>query len=120
MHRPPLQDADTFPPLPSPELAHISQKLLGDHLLGMQLGNEPDLYNNNNLRAPGYQPVDFTNEFGQVLQGYQNDPQVPVKNNFVGPSVCCGQDIGWKPEQIWDTGFLDKYAQFLSWISVEQ
>lgn len=39
---------------------------------------------------------------------------------FVGPSVCCGLDTGWTPEDVWDTGFLTDYADQLAWISVEQ
>lgn len=100
-------------------LAEISQKLLGNHLLGMQLGNEPDLYFNNGLRSANYTPQDYFNDFGQVLNDYKNDPNVPNSNIFVAPSVCCGQDIGWTPERVWDTGFLKSYVQNLAYLSVE-
>lgn len=109
----------------SPELATLSQQILGDHLLGMQLGNEPDLYHNNKLRLPDYSATDFFNEWGTVINDYQNLPDgssglEKKQGIFVAPSVCCGQDIGWTPEVVWDTGFLDAYAKYLSYVSVEQ
>jgi len=104
---------------PRTTLAELAQARLGKHLIGMQLGNEPDLYHNNGLRDPSYLPPQYFTEFGQVLQDYVSDSNVPNKNMFVAPSVCCGQDIGWKPEDVWNTGFLDAYANNLAYLAVE-
>jgi hypothetical protein len=104
---------------PRTTLAELAQSRLGSHLIGMQLGNEPDLYRNNQLRPADYNETIYHDEFGQVLQDYLSDANVPNKNLFVAPSVCCGQDIGWTPERVWNTGFLDSYAANLAYMSVE-
>ncbi|TDL22798.1 hypothetical protein BD410DRAFT_860283 [Rickenella mellea] len=105
---------------PRRELAEIAQKVLGKNLIGMQLGNEPDLYSGNGIRTNAYQPSDFTADFGTFLQDYKNDSGVPNTNIFVAPSVCCGgSGNGWTPEQVFDTGFLTDYGSNLAYISVE-
>ncbi len=103
-------------------MAQISQKVLGSHLVGMQLGNEPDLYHGNGIRKnTSYDQYAYFSDWGTVVQKYKSDPQVPITNNFVAPSVCCGGGGGgWTPEQVFDTGFLDAYANDLAYISVEQ
>jgi hypothetical protein len=87
----------------------------------MQLANEPDLYGKNGLRGPEYSPTDFHREFGQMLQGYKDNRNVPITNNFVAPNVCCGGiGGGWFPEQVFETGFLDTYEADVKYVSVEQ
>ena len=112
----PFNDSSNF----DLSIARYGEAILGDNILGFQAGNEPDLYHNNQLRSPTYGAQDFTNEWQQVIGEYQQDPNWTFPNKFVAPSVCCGQDIGWKPEEVWATGFLDKFAQYLSYVSVEQ
>jgi len=104
---------------PRLELAEIAQSVLGDHLLGMQLGNEPDLYYSNGIRPSTYTVEQYFTDWGTVLDFYLNDSNVPNKNMFIAPSVCCGQDIGWTPELVWNTGFLSSYANNLAYMSVE-
>jgi hypothetical protein len=104
-------------------LAELSQKILGNRLAGMQLGNEPDLYRINGLRTDTYTPQDYAREWGQVLQGYKGNQNVPVTNNLIAPSVCCGGgpgSPGWTPEMVWETDFLNTYAADLKYISIEQ
>lgn len=86
------------------------------------MGNEPDLYAGNGIRNSSYQPADFTADWGTVLQDYINDANVPNKNLFVAPSVCCGgvNNNGWTPEQVFDTGFLTDFGTNLAYISVQQ
>lgn len=101
-------------------IAEIAQAVLGDKLLGLQLGNEPDLYHNNELRSTDYTEAQYTTEWGQVLADYQQDPKISNSSMFIAPSVCCGGSIGWNPEQVWDTGFLNDYANSLAYLSVQQ
>lgn len=103
-------------------IAELSQKILGKNLLGLQLGNEPDLYHINNIRGTDYTPDQYTQDWGTVLNAYKGDSEISNTNMFVAPSVCCGgeNNIGWTPEQVFDTGFLDQFADNLAWISVEQ
>ena len=42
---------------------------------------------------------------------------IPNKNIIIGPSVASGN---WRPEQVWDIGFIDKYSDNLAGLSVEQ
>ncbi|TDL24311.1 hypothetical protein BD410DRAFT_745703 [Rickenella mellea] len=105
---------------PRLELAEIAQSVLGKNLIGMQLGNEPDLYAGNGIRPNTYQPADYTTDFGTVLHDYQSDPSVPNTNIFVAPSVCCGSSgNGWTPETVFNTGFLSQFSTNLAYISVE-
>ena len=105
-----------------PEIAELSEAVLGDNLLGLQLGNEPDLYYTNSIRNSSYDETDYFNDFGQVVQDYVNDANLPNHNKFLAPSVCCGGvgQAGWTPEQVFQTGFLDEYAKYLSYISVQR
>ncbi|KAL5485437.1 hypothetical protein ACEPAI_8079 [Sanghuangporus weigelae] len=100
-------------------LGELGEQILGEHLLGFQLGNEPDLYFNNQIRPSDYSPTQYEQEWGQVLQSYIDDSSIMNNSLFIAPSVCCGPGIGWTPEQVWDTGFLTNYADHLAYISVQ-
>ena len=52
-----------------------------------------------------------------MTQAYSSDSQVPVKNNLIAPSV---SSSGWTPEQVWDTGFVEAYSDYLQALAVEQ
>ncbi|KAF7967416.1 hypothetical protein HWV62_34391 [Athelia sp. TMB] len=101
------------------QIAEVGEAILGDNLLGLQVGNEPDLYGRHNFggRSSDYSPQDYFNEFGAEMAGINADAQIPVKNNIVGPSTT--GDV-WSPEQIFDTGYLSAYADNLGFISVEK
>ena len=105
---------------PRTEIAEIAQSVLGDKLLSLQLGNEPDLYFNNELRGTNYSQSQYTVEWGEVLADYQQDPLISNSSMFIAPGVCCGGSIGWTPESVWDTGFLNDYANSLAYMSVQQ
>ena len=45
------------------------------------------------------------------------DSGIPNKNMLICPSVATG---AWIPEQVWDTGFLNTYGQYLTALAVEQ
>ena len=45
------------------------------------------------------------------------DNGIPSKNILLGPSVASGN---WKPEQVWDTGFINTYSDNLAALTVEQ
>lgn len=101
-------------------VGEIAQKVLGDKLIGLQLGNEPDLYHQNTLRGTDYTPAQYNTEWGQVLADYEQDPNISNTTMFVAPSICCGGSIGWNPEDVWNTGFLNNYAQNLAFLAVQQ
>ncbi|KAH9933993.1 glycoside hydrolase family 79 protein [Epithele typhae] len=100
------------------QMAEISQAVLGDRLLGLQAGNEPDLYGSHLARQQGYSQFDYYGEFGLLTQAFQADSNVPVKKSLIAPSVQ-GADWGPNPEAVWNTGFVAAYDAYLAFLSVE-
>ncbi|KAH9834480.1 glycoside hydrolase family 79 protein [Rhodofomes roseus] len=97
-------------------IAEYGESILGGNLLGLQVGNEPDLYARHGLRQSTYGPNDYFGEFAQVVQAMQADSNVKVNNNLIAPSVATGD---WTPEDVWNTGFIDTYEASLSALAVE-
>ncbi|OCH87689.1 glycoside hydrolase family 79 protein [Obba rivulosa] len=98
------------------QIAEYGESILGNNLLGLQVGNEPDLYARHGHRPSTYGPYDYFGEFGQVALALENDHGVSVSNNLIGPSVATGD---WRPEDVWDTGFISAYTNNLLALSVE-
>ncbi len=98
------------------QIAELGESILGDRLLGFQAANEPDLYGAHGHRNLTYSPFDFFGEYAVFTQAWQNDGNVPTKNNIIAPSTSYAE---WSPEQVWDTGFVDAYGQYLSHLAVE-
>jgi hypothetical protein len=85
------------------------QAVLGDYLLGMQVGNEPDLYPGRRRKAvsaffpycsmincscsvlqpeyPQYTQFDYFGEFGDFTKLIANDPTILNRTMLMGPSV---------------------------------
>ncbi|KAI0073210.1 hypothetical protein K474DRAFT_1666888 [Panus rudis PR-1116 ss-1] len=99
------------------QIAEAAESILGDNLLGLQLGNEPDLYASHNHRPQTYSQFDYFGEFGVVVQAIANDENIPIRNNLIAPSVATG---AWTPEMVWDTGFIPAYTNQLGALAVEQ
>ncbi|OSD00691.1 glycoside hydrolase family 79 protein [Trametes coccinea BRFM310] len=97
------------------EIVEWGERILGDNLLGFQVGNEPDLYQRHGHRQEGYGPFDYFGEFGQVRDAMQS-MNVPATNNLIGPSLATGD---WTPEDMWNTGFIQAYSDSLAALSVE-
>ncbi|EJD02683.1 uncharacterized protein FOMMEDRAFT_156013 [Fomitiporia mediterranea MF3/22] len=104
---------------PRMEMAELGQQVLGDKLIGLQLGNEPDLYFQNGLRDPTYNTTQYDADWGEILNDYVQNPNIKNNSMFLAPSVCCGYTIGWTMEQVWETGFLDHYKDHLAYISAQ-
>ncbi|EMD34954.1 glycoside hydrolase family 79 protein [Gelatoporia subvermispora B] len=98
------------------QIAEYGERILGDKLLGLQVGNEPDLYARHGHRPSTYGPYDYFGEFGQIALALEQDSAVPVSNNLIGPSVATGD---WHPEDVWNTGFIQAYSNNLLALSVE-
>ncbi|EIN05129.1 glycoside hydrolase family 79 protein [Punctularia strigosozonata HHB-11173 SS5] len=97
-------------------IAEAAEQILGDNLLGFQVGNEPDLYADHGHRAPGYSQFDYFGEFGSVIAAIASNDQILVKNNLIGPNLATGD---WTPEMVWDTGFITSYSSSLGALGVE-
>ncbi|KAJ6514297.1 glycoside hydrolase family 79 protein [Mycena vitilis] len=97
------------------EIVEYSEAILGDNLLGVQVGNEPDLYPAHGHRPESYGPQDYVNDFGQLVGALAANPNITVKNNLIGPSL----SGTWTPEMLWDTGFISQFTDSLGYLSVE-
>lgn len=96
-------------------IAEVSEAVLGDKLIGMQIGNEPDLYAAHDHRASTYGPYDYFGDFGIVVDAVNADSAIPTKNNLIGPNLAGT----WTPEEVWDTGFISDYSSSLGALAVE-
>ncbi|KAJ3569540.1 hypothetical protein NP233_g4984 [Leucocoprinus birnbaumii] len=99
------------------QIAEYSQRILGDKLVGMQVGNEPDLYARHGHRPESYTPMDYFNEFGQMIQALKDNGIPRVDDMLVGPSLASAD---WTPQMVWDTGFVTQYSEYLHALSVER
>ena len=98
------------------EMAQHGQHILGDKLLGIQAGNEPDLYQRHEKRPAPYGPGDYIHELERLIQTVDPDPNIPVKNRFIAPST-----VGeWTLESIWDAGFFNVMRNRLYALTVER
>ncbi|KAI8996272.1 glycoside hydrolase superfamily [Trametes punicea] len=97
------------------QIAEAGDAILGDNILGYQVGNEPDLYASHGHRPPDYNETDYFNEFGVVVNAVQQDQKIINKNKLVAPSLQ-GQ---WTPADLFATGFLGAYASSLDVIAME-
>ncbi|KAF7344500.1 hypothetical protein MSAN_01931900 [Mycena sanguinolenta] len=96
------------------QIVEYSEAILGDNLIGIQVGNEPDLYPGRH-RNKTYSPQNYVNEFGELITAMTADPNAPVRNNLIGPSV----SGTWTPEEVFDAGFITTYGVNIGAISVE-
>ena len=102
---------------PNLDLALAGQQILGENLIGIQVGNEPDLYVSHGHRSEGYDASGYTNEFGIIVNAMQNDPnEANNRNLLIGPNIA----TKWTPEEVWDTGFVNLYSQNLASLAVER
>lgn len=94
------------------------QAILGDYLIGLQIGNEPDLYVNHGHRPDSYGPQGYFDDFGLMVNALKQDPLVSESTQklLIGPSI----QFNWTAEQVWATGFIPAYTDSLAFLSVER
>ncbi|KAG9217951.1 glycoside hydrolase family 79 protein [Pleurotus ostreatus PC15] len=97
-------------------ISEYGQAILGDNLLALQAGNEPDLYARHQKRPETWHVADYMREFGDLVSFINNHPNIPIKNNLIGPSVASAD---WTPEMVWDAGYIETFKDVLSIIAVE-
>ncbi|TEB29048.1 glycoside hydrolase family 79 protein [Coprinellus micaceus] len=112
----PFNDTSTF----HLEMAEYGQAILGDNLIALQAGNEPDLYAAHEKRLPPYLPENFVDEWHELMKTVDENPKVTVKNKFVGPSISGSDPIQWSPDAVWETGFIDTFKDRLYALTVER
>lgn len=76
------------------QIAEIGETVLGSKLIGLQVGNEPDLYAAHGHRPSTYGPYDYFGDFGNVVNAVNSDSNIPTKNNLIAPNLAGT----WTPE----------------------
>ncbi|KAK7053820.1 Glyco-hydro-79C domain-containing protein [Favolaschia claudopus] len=97
-----------------------ADEILGDRLLGLQAGNEPDQYSLHGHRPEGYSPSDYGGEMSDLFAQLATEGLDVTKGgmkNLVSPSIT---DFAWTPEQVWDSGLLDKHGANIGYLTVEK
>jgi hypothetical protein len=51
-----------------------------------------------------------------LVEAINANPRITNKTMLIGPSLSNGQ---WRLEQVWDTGYLTAYSQYLSALTIE-
>ncbi|KAG6810056.1 hypothetical protein H0H92_013528 [Tricholoma furcatifolium] len=97
-------------------IAEQGQAILGDYLLGLQAGNEPDLYVRHGHRNAGYGPYDYLGEIQNLVNAMNNDPNILNRNMLIAPNIATGD---WHPEDVWNTGFVDQVGANMAYLAVE-
>ncbi|KAH9914075.1 uncharacterized protein BXZ73DRAFT_81751 [Epithele typhae] len=97
------------------QIAQYGQQILGDNLLGLQVGNEPDLYARHQHRPSTYGPYDFFGEFGDVVKAMKAQ-NLGTDTKLIGPSLATGD---WTPQMMWETNFHTTYHDNLYALTME-
>ncbi|KAF8838073.1 glycoside hydrolase family 79 protein [Paxillus ammoniavirescens] len=98
------------------QIAEVGESILGDYLVGLQAGNEPDLYSRHGHRPDSYSPDDYKNEFGDLIDAMTADSSIPNKDLLIGPNLAGV----WEPQQMWDTDFATDFNENLAALAVER
>ncbi|KAG2065347.1 glycoside hydrolase family 79 protein [Suillus decipiens] len=98
------------------QIAEVGEAMLGNYLIGLQAGNEPDLYSRHGHRPDSYSPQDYKDEFGLLIDAMNADSNIPNKNLLIGPNLAGV----WSPTDVWQTGFATDFNQNLAALGVER
>ncbi|KAG1829911.1 hypothetical protein DFJ58DRAFT_825241 [Suillus subalutaceus] len=98
------------------QIAEVGEAMLGSYLIGLQAGNEPDLYSRHGHRPNSYSPQDYHDEFGLLIDAMKADSNIPNKNLLIGPNLAGV----WSLPDIWQTGFATDFNQNLAALGVER
>ncbi|KAF8320741.1 hypothetical protein DL93DRAFT_1730126 [Clavulina sp. PMI_390] len=105
------------------EMTLAYEQALGDNLIALQLGNEPDLYWVNNRDRPDNYPVsEYIPEFGTVVSAMKSGG-VTRQDILLAPSVCCNvdpKDNPWSIEDILNGGLLTDYSDSVAYLAVQR
>jgi len=100
------------------QIVEQGQTILGDYLIGLQIGNEPDLYAAHGHRPANYSPQGYFDDFGLMVNAMNADSLINARSKtlLIGPSI----QVIWTPEQVWNTGFVEAYSPQLGFLAVER
>ncbi|TYJ52266.1 hypothetical protein B9479_007140 [Cryptococcus floricola] len=101
-----------------PLAATWAQEILGDSLLGLSVGNEPDLYVDHNHREAGYTVAEYVSEYDATLASIIANGSLLDPSMFLGPSLCC-EVVGFEFSDLLSAGWLDDNVDRLSAVTVQ-
>ncbi|CAE7105895.1 unnamed protein product [Rhizoctonia solani] len=96
-------------------VAQTAEKILGDRLIGFQLGNEPDLYGPHGRRNSSYSMENYMNDY-QTMINDLNGASLSNNQILIGPSTCCN----WNETDIFNLGYLTTYAANLKMVAIQR
>jgi|SRR5690242_6569603 len=75
----------------------IAKQIKPQQIMGLELGNEPDLFPRDGSRPADYSPADQVKDFTAYRDAFQRDP-VARQYAIIGPATCCkwhnARDLG--------------------------
>ncbi|WWC58858.1 uncharacterized protein I303_101403 [Kwoniella dejecticola CBS 10117] len=101
-----------------PIAAKWAQDILGDSLLALSVGNEPDLYVDHSKRESGWGVSNYVSEFDSMTQSILADNNLIDTTAFIGPSTCC-QVVGFELDDVLNAGWLTDNVNNLAAVSVQ-
>ncbi|CAE6505796.1 unnamed protein product [Rhizoctonia solani] len=97
-------------------VAETVENILGDDLLALQLGNEPDLYDRHGKRPQNPYTFDlYMNEFQQAVTQLNAAPAFTNRDILLAPSSCCF----WNETELFQQGFVERFKDSLKILSVQ-
>ncbi|WVF70633.1 hypothetical protein IAT40_005426 [Kwoniella sp. CBS 6097] len=101
-----------------PIAATWAQEILGENLLGLSVGNEPDLYVDHNKRQAGWGLSNYVTEYDNMKQSILSDGQLTNQAAFLGPSTCCDV-VGFELDDVINAGWLTQNVDNLAAVTVQ-
>ncbi|WVR06098.1 hypothetical protein IAU60_003126 [Kwoniella sp. DSM 27419] len=101
-----------------PLAAHWAQEILGANLLGLSVGNEPDLYVDHNKRTAPWGISNYVTEYDQMTQDIISQGSLSNQVAFLGPSTCCDVQ-GFELDDVFNAGWLNDNVQHLAAVTVQ-
>ncbi|KAF8699112.1 Glycoside hydrolase family 79 protein, partial [Rhizoctonia solani] len=97
-------------------VAETVESILGSDLLALQLGNEPDLYDQHGKRPQSPYTFDiYMNEFQQAVTQLNAAPAFTNKDILLAPSSCCM----WNETELFQAGFVERFKNDLKILAVQ-
>ncbi|KIJ34938.1 glycoside hydrolase family 79 protein [Sphaerobolus stellatus SS14] len=97
-------------------IVEASERLFGNRRLGLQIGNEPDLYAGNGKRNPTYGQQEYINEMQYMISLMEADQNIRSTNPIIIPNTCCL----WGLADLQNLGFMDTFRRHMEHLAVER
>ncbi|KAH9914074.1 uncharacterized protein BXZ73DRAFT_81750 [Epithele typhae] len=103
---------------PRLQIAEQADAILGNNVVGYQVGNEPDLFAGHGRRPATWTIQNYLTEFKTITDMIRANPKITSKGNIVGPSIQ-GSKHGFGIADVLAAGYVQAFADDLSIVSIE-